>query len=82
MFEKNMLMQKLYFVVFKKIKEEVNSLIKGNLETQFAEKNMHVFGSSTLFIFASKDPFKNDDVEQKMFMEDLALLIVKNHLPL
>ncbi len=70
------------FCNFKKIKEEVNSLIKGNLERQFVEKNTHVFGSSIFDFFASKDLFKNDDVEQNMFVEDLALLIVKNHLPL
>ncbi len=33
-----------------------------------------------LIFFASKDPFKKDDVKQKMFIENLALLIVKNHL--
>ncbi len=32
--------------------------------------------------FASKYPFKKDDVEQKMFVENLAFLIMKNHLPL
>jgi hypothetical protein len=32
--------------------------------------------------FTSKDPFKKDDVEQKMFMENLALLITNSHLPL
>jgi hypothetical protein len=35
-----------------------------------------------LNFFVSKDPFKKDDVEQKMFMENLALLIMKNHLPM
>jgi len=35
-----------------------------------------------LKFWASKNPFKKDDVEQKMFVENLALLIVKNHLPL
>jgi hypothetical protein len=31
-----------HFVILKNIKEEVNSLMKGNLERQFAEKNTHV----------------------------------------
>ncbi len=35
-----------------------------------------------LNFFTSKDPLKKDDVEQKMFVENLTLLIVKNHLPL
>jgi hypothetical protein len=30
--------------------------------------------------FASKEPFKKDDVEPKIFVENLALLIVKNYL--
>jgi hypothetical protein len=30
--------------------------------------------------FGAKDPFKKD-VQQKQFLQDLALLVVKNHLP-
>jgi hypothetical protein len=33
-----------------------------------------------LNFFVSKDALKQDDVEQKMFVENLALIIVKNHL--
>jgi hypothetical protein len=33
-----------------------------------------------LNFFASKEPFKKDDVKQKMFIENLAFLIMKNHL--
>jgi hypothetical protein len=29
-----------------------------------------------------KEPFKKDDVQQKEFLQDLGLLIVKNNLPL
>jgi hypothetical protein len=35
-----------------------------------------------LVFFSTKEPFKIDDVQQKQILEDLILLIVKNHLPL
>jgi hypothetical protein len=35
-----------------------------------------------MIFFVSKCPFKKDDVEKKKFVDNLALLIVKNHLPL
>jgi hypothetical protein len=41
-----------------------------------------IFGSSIFYSIASKYPFKKDVVGQKMFVEDLALLVMKNHLPL
>jgi hypothetical protein len=37
---------------------------------------------SIFYFIASKNPFKKDVVGQKLFVEDLALLIMKNHLPL
>jgi hypothetical protein len=38
--------------------------------------------SNSIFFFPTKEPFKKDDVQQKQFVEDLTLLIIKNHLPL
>ncbi len=35
-----------------------------------------------LFFFAIKKPLKKIDVQQKEFLQDLGLLIVKNNLPL
>jgi hypothetical protein len=32
--------------------------------------------------FGAKDPFKKYVVQQKQFLQDLALLVVKNHLPI
>ncbi len=43
------------------------------------KKRFLISNSSISKFFASKVPFKKDDVEQKMFVENLALLIVKNH---
>jgi hypothetical protein len=67
-------------IIFKKFQEEINCQVKENFETQLAQKRANIFSSSMFEFFASKDPFKKDDVEEKMFMENLALLIVKNHL--
>jgi hypothetical protein len=35
-----------------------------------------------LSFFSTKDSFKKDDVRQKQFLQDLGLLVVKNHLPM
>ncbi len=60
--------------------EKINNQGRENLETQLAKKRVHISNSSISNFFALKDPFKKDDVEQKMFVENLTLLIVKNHL--
>jgi hypothetical protein len=38
--------------------------------------------SEILEFFDAKDPFKRDVVHQKQFLQDLALLVIKNHLPI
>jgi hypothetical protein len=35
-----------------------------------------------LFFVVVKEPFKKDDVQQKDFLEDIGLLIMKRNLPL
>jgi hypothetical protein len=35
-----------------------------------------------LIFFNSKEPFNKDDVEEQKFENNLALLIIKSHLPL
>jgi hypothetical protein len=54
--------------------------MRGSLERQFAKNKQNTFGSSISNFFASKNPFKKDDVEEQKFLENLALLIVKKHL--
>ncbi len=49
-------------IIFKNI-EEVNSLVKGNLEEQPTKKKANVSSSSISNFFASKDFFKKDVVE-------------------
>jgi hypothetical protein len=61
---------------------KVNNQGKEKIDRQFVKKRSFISNSSIFYFFISKDLFKNDDVEQKMFVENLALLIVKNHLPL
>jgi hypothetical protein len=68
--------------IYKRFQEEINNQRKENVERQFTKKRSLISNSSISKSFATKDPFKNDDVEQKMFMEDLTFLIVKSHLPL
>jgi hypothetical protein len=41
----------------------------------------HVSSNFIFSFFVAKELFKKDDVQQKQFLEDLTLLIVKNHLP-
>ncbi len=68
--------------IYKKIQEEINKEGRKNVEKQSTRKRYFFSNSSTFEVFASKNPFTKNDVEQKMFMENLALLIVKNYLPL
>jgi hypothetical protein len=42
----------------------------------------NVPGNAISSFFVIKEPFKRDDVQQKDFLQDLGLLIVKNNLPL
>jgi hypothetical protein len=47
------------------------------------KKKLIVLSSNSIFsFFAAKKPFKKDDVQQKQFLKDLIILIVKSHLPL
>jgi hypothetical protein len=41
-----------------------------------------VFSSKILIFLGVKDPYKKDAMQQKQFLQDLALLVGKNHLPI
>jgi hypothetical protein len=41
-----------------------------------------VFNSKISKFFGAKEFFKKDVVQQKQFLQDLALLVVRNHLPI
>ncbi len=67
--------------ILEKIEEEINCPLREN-ELQPSKKKPNVSSNSISRLFATKEPFKKDNVQQKQFMEDLTLLIIKNHLPL
>jgi hypothetical protein len=52
---------------------------EGN-ERQPSKKRPNVSFNSISSFFVVKEPFKKDDMQQKQILEDLTLLIVKNHL--
>jgi hypothetical protein len=69
-------------LTFKKFQEKINNQGRKNIERQLAKKKGLDFQFSIFEFLALKDPFKKNDMEQKMFVENLTFLIVKNHLPL
>jgi hypothetical protein len=58
----------------------VDNVVRGIVEKQLAKKRLNVLVNAISFIFLAKDLFKKDNVQQKEFVQDLGLLIVKNHL--
>jgi hypothetical protein len=71
-----------HVMIVKKIELELNGLIKRTLEKQLTKKRPNVSDNAISFFFIIKDPFFKNDVQQKGFLQDLDLLIVKNQLPL
>jgi hypothetical protein len=72
-------------MLFVKIfEEEVNVVTRGPLERQPTKKKTKCCKKCNIlfFFFSIKDPFKKDDEQQKYFLQDLGLLIVKNQQPL
>jgi hypothetical protein len=53
-----------------------------NHERKPRKKRPCVNGTIIFNFFAAKISYKKDDVQQKQFLEDLTLLIFKNHLPM
>ncbi len=62
--------------------DEVYSPLKVVLERQLAKKLPNVFSSEILEFFGAKDPYKKDAMQQKHILQDLALLVGKNHFPI
>jgi hypothetical protein len=50
-------------VMYKRFQKEINNKGKTNVERQYAKKRSLISNSSIFDFFASKDPFKKDDVE-------------------
>jgi len=64
----------------KKLDEEMNRSMKTQVERQPIKKRQNVSSSKFSEFFFTKLLYKKDEVQQKQFLEDLTLLIVKNHL--
>jgi hypothetical protein len=64
----------------KNIEEEINFPLKDVLEKKPAKKKPNVFSFETSKFFGAKDHFKTNVMTQFFFWQDLALLVVKNHL--
>ncbi len=60
----------------------MNSTMRASLEKQPTKKKPNISSSSIFYFFTSREPFKNDDLKQQKFLENLVLLIVKIHLHL
>jgi hypothetical protein len=58
--------------IYNRFQEEINNEREKNVEKQSAKKRFIIYNSSIFEFFASKNPFIKDDVEQKMFVENLA----------
>jgi hypothetical protein len=58
----------------------MNSPLINVFERQPTKKRPNVSNFEILKFFGAKDPFKKYIVQQKQFLQDLALLVVKNHL--
>jgi hypothetical protein len=52
------------------------------LEKQSEKKRPNVFANEIFDFFATKYPSMNNDVQQKSFLQDLGLLVVKSHVPM
>jgi hypothetical protein len=65
-----------------KLDEEVNNLVKTQVEKQPTKKRQNVSSSKFSKFFFPKFPYKKDELQHNFFFEYLALLIVKNHLPI
>jgi hypothetical protein len=69
-------------LIIKKIEEEMNNNFKNPLESQLAKKRFVMNASVISNFLGAINPYKKDNVHQKDFVENLGLLVIKNHLPI
>ncbi len=77
MFKKHVV---IHSIISKTIEEKISFSVKGSLDNQHVKKKM--FGLSISIFIYLKNPFKKDDVQHNVFLEDLVFLVMKNLLPL
>lgn len=71
-----------HFLFTKQFDKEMNNLVRSELEMQLARKKQNVSSSEISNFFIIKILYKKEDVQLKQFLEDLALLIIKSHMPI
>lgn len=62
--------------------KNVNNPLRGEVDGQFVKKRSNPIGSAIVNFFTTKKPFWKDHMHQKLFLKDMGLSIVKNHLPM
>jgi hypothetical protein len=60
----------------------MNNDFKSPLESQLAKKRFIVNASVISNFLGAMNRYKKDNMHQKDFVEDLGLLVIKNHLPI
>ncbi len=60
----------------------MNSPLKNVFEIQPTIKRPNVYNFEILEFFGAKDILKKGVVQQKQILQDLALLVIKNHFPI
>ncbi len=56
-----------HFSIAKKFEEEVNSPLRGEVETP-CQKNLNPYGSAIVNFFATKDPFHENRMHRNLFL--------------
>jgi hypothetical protein len=69
-------------IVVETFEEKVNCLMRLIKESQQIKRISNVFRRLVSKTCVMKDSLKEDDVQQKEFLEYLSLLIMKNNLPI
>ncbi len=59
----------------------MSSLVKSELKRQLVKNRQNVSSSEISEFFIAKVPCKKKDAQLKQILEDLALLIIKSHMP-
>jgi hypothetical protein len=67
--------------IAKIFEEKVNNLLK-YAKKQLGKKRPHVNGTTISNFFTAKLSYKKNDAQEKQFLEDLIIIIVRNHLPM
>jgi hypothetical protein len=62
--------------------ENVNNPLRGKMDIQFVKKDQIQLVVQLSKKLPTKKPFWKDHMHKKLFLEDIGLLIVKNHLPM